>query len=99
MTKPVPSKTWCTGGGWGTRPVTHVVPTADLQHAEGGLDGGGAALDVDAFVAGGVAVVRRGLRGDGVGDADVGVAEHEPAAGDRVGGLVLLAGEQVVQPQ
>src|SRR3712207_8626394 len=47
-----------------------------------------------ALVAGGVAVVRARQRRDRVGDAHVAVAQHQPAAGHRVDGLVLLAGEQ-----
>lgn len=76
-----------------------VVALPGLQGSEHGLHGGLAGLDVDDLVADGVAVQRRVLGGHDVGDADVAVAEHEPAPGDHVGLGPGLFGEQLVQPE
>ena len=72
-----------------------VVAGAVGHNAEDGLDRARAGLDEDALVADGVAVERGrvGARHD-VGDADVVVAQDQPAALDRA-----LAGGQVVQLQ
>ena len=76
-----------------------VVALADLERAEHRLDPRPAALDVDALVADAVAVPRARGAGDGVRQAHVTVAEQQPAAGDDVGVLDDLRGEQVVRLQ
>ncbi len=80
----------------GGRARDHDVVAGAVGHdAEDGLDGAGAVLDVDALVADGVAVERRGVgAGEDVGDPDVVVAEDQAATLDRAG-----AGLEVVQPQ
>ncbi len=74
-----------------------VVALGDIEGAEDRLDVSRAALDVDTFVAHGVAVPRAGAGSDGVGDPHVAVAEDEPAARDDVGVLHRRVVEQVVQ--
>ena len=76
-----------------------VVATADVEGSEYRLNRGRAVFDVHALVAHGVAVQRRRLRRNRVRDADIGIAQHQPATGDRVGSFVVIADEQVVQPQ
>ena len=67
------------------RPRDHdVVPRAVGQHAEGGLHGAGAVLDIHALVAHRIAVVGARTVGDRVADPDVAVAQHQPPTGDRV---------------
>ena len=74
-----------------------VVALADLERAEDGLDPGPAALDVDALVADAVAVPRARGAGHGIRQPHVAVAEQQPPAGDHVGVLDDLRGEQVVR--
>ena len=76
-----------------------VVALADLERAEDGLDPRPAALDVDALVADAVAVPGARRAGHGVRQAHVAVAEQQAAAGDDVGVLDDLRGEQVVRLQ
>ncbi len=84
------------GGGPGK---DDVVAGVHVEVAEDGLDRRRPALDEDALVTGRVAVERRGLTGDDVGQPHVGVGQHQPPAGHGVDRLPLLPGEQVVQPQ
>jgi hypothetical protein len=74
----------------------HVVALADLERAEHGLDRGRAAFDIDHLVAQSVAVDRGRVSSDHIGQSHVGVSEDQPATGDRVRALSLVA-EEVVQ--
>ena len=69
------------GGGPGQQ---HVVALPGGERSEDGLDDRTAGLDVHALVADRVAVERARLPRDDVGDAHVGVAEHEPPPGHGV---------------
>ncbi len=77
----------------------NVIALLRLERAEHGFDGGGAGFDVDHLVADRVAVQRRLLAGNHVGDADVRVAEDQPASGDHIGVGPDRLREQVVQLQ
>ena len=76
-----------------------VVALTNRQNAQPRFERRRAGLDVAELVTDRVPVQRRHLTRDGVADADVGVAEHGPPAGDGVEGLPVLARDQVVQAQ
>src|SRR5664279_1681905 len=62
----------------------HVVALPGGELAENRLHERRAGLDEHALVTDGVAVQRTWSPGDRVADADVRVAQHEPAAGDDI---------------
>jgi hypothetical protein len=76
-----------------------VVALACVECAEHGFDHRRAGFDVDALVADRVPVQRGGLPGPHVRDADVVVAEDEPAPGDDVGRLDVGFLEKFVEFQ
>jgi hypothetical protein len=76
-----------------------VVAEADRKRSEERLDDCGARLDVHAFIAERVAVVRRHVPRNAVADAHISVAEHQPPAGHRIQSLPLTVRDQLVQAQ